>query len=198
MTEPTRTHLDPAFVSEVRTQLVSEGRGLWRYALRRFVKRYLPLSIVAYALWAALFVDFPAGWIFSAAELSRTVIKPLILAMIWTATDVAAVHRSATRPDATIAETAEELDRATPRRWVGEGLRKGAIMAVSVGGIVGALMAFTTLPEDLPGQSRLMMIAVMIGVTLAWALPMMLIMAWARNRVLIKSRDMLDRSGLRG
>jgi hypothetical protein len=43
-----------------------------------------------------------------------------------------------------------------------------------------------------------MMIAVMIGVTLAWALPMMLLMAWARNRMLLRSRDMLDRSGLRG
>ena len=197
MTEPTRTRLDPALVSELRTQLVAEGRGLWRYALRRFVRFYLPLAVVAYAIWAGFFVDFPDGGTLS-AELFRTAIKPLILAMIWTAIDVATVHRSATRPDATIAEAAKELDRATPRRWVGEGLRNGAIMAVSVGGIVGALMAFTTLPEDLPGQSRLMMIAVMIGVTLAWALPMMLLMAWARNRVLIKSRAMLDRSGLRG
>jgi hypothetical protein len=198
MTESTGTRLDPALVSALRAQLVAEGRGLWRYALRKFITRYLPLSVVAYAIWVGLFVDLPDGWMVSVPELFRVVIKPLILAMIWTATDVAAVHRSATRPDATIAETAEDLTQANPRRWLREGLRNGAIMAVSVGSIVGTLMAFTTVPEDLPGQSRLMMIAVMIGVTLAWALPMMLLMAWARNRMLLRSRDMLDRSGLRG
>jgi hypothetical protein len=196
MTDTTGSRLDPAFVAELKTELITEGRGLWRYALRRFAKPYVPLSLAGYAILAVIFDDLPAD-LNSPAEILRALVKVFLLAAVWTASDVAAVHRSATRPDATIAETIRELDRASPRRWLGEGLRNGAIMALAVGGIVGTLMAFTTVPEELPGQSRVLMVALMIGVTAAWALPVMLLTAWARNRILIRAREMFDRTGLR-
>ncbi len=197
MTESTGSRLDPAFVGALKNELVAGGRGLWRYAMRRFATRYVPLSFVVFTLLALIFGDLPADWSFSTSEILQLVLKPLLIAAIWAATDVAAVHRSVTRPDATILELSQELDRVNSRRWIREGVRSGAIMALIVGGIVGSLMAFTTVPEELPNQSRLVMIAVMVGVTLAWALPMMLVMAWLRNRSLIMTREMLDRSGLR-
>lgn len=62
--------------------------------------------------------------------------------------------------------------------WVRRVVVMGVVMAFGIGIPVGAILAFGSPREELPGQSRLLMMIIFILLTAAWTIPGAFVLRW--------------------
>jgi hypothetical protein len=73
---------------------------------------------------------------------------------------------------------AREWSRMTGSGWVARYARYGALMGLAIGVPIGAALAFGMKPEELPGNSRVLMELIFLTITMGWTVPACFGMRW--------------------